>query len=438
MPATVASCVVMRAIEDLTPCPHNPRTHPRAQIRRLTKSIRKFGFAGVISVNPEGMVIAGNALLEAAIKAGLSEVPTICLEGFSPDEIRAFVIAANRTALDAGWDLELLRIEFQNLILNTDIDIELTGFEIGEIDIIIGAEPALDSSDDSIPVEKGPTVARLGDVWRLLNHRIYCADAREDYGPLMRTERAHTVWADPPYNCPIDGHAMGKGSIHHPDFAMASGEMSREEFIEFLTAALSQVARWTTLGSVHFVCMDWRNMFELLTAGEQVYDSLLNVCVWDKDKGGMGSLYRSEHELVFVFKNGKAPHRNNVQLGRFGRNRTNVWKYPGVNTASRSGDEGNLLALHPTVKPVAMIADALLDCSARGEIVLDPFLGSGSTLLAAERVGRICYGIEIEPIYVDTAIARWQRLTGENAIHSQSGRTFNELREEVGCVGTEL
>jgi DNA modification methylase len=249
-----------------------------------------------------------------------------------------------------------------------------------------------------------------------------------------RKLRAGIVFCDPPYNVKIDGHVTGNGSIRHREFAMASGEMNEAEFVAFLTTCLRLLARHSLSGSVHFICMDWRHMKELLAAGGQVYDSLLNLCVWAKNCGGMGSLYRSRHELVFVFRHGKESHRNNVQLGKFGRNRTNVWEYPGVNTFSKTGEEGNLLSLHPTVKPVALVADALLDCSARGEIVLDGFLGSGSTLMAAERVGRICYGIEIEPLYVDVAIRRWQRYTGEQAIHVSTGKTFDQLSSEAEAV----
>jgi DNA modification methylase len=254
---------------------------------------------------------------------------------------------------------------------------------------------------------------------------------------VMGTKRADVVFVDPPYNVAIDGHASGNGSVLHREFPMASGEMSEFEFISFLTASLKLLARYSTSGSIHYVCMDWRHMSELIAAGRQVYDSLLNVCVWAKNTGGMGSLYRSRHELVFVFRNGKGKHRNNVQLGRYGRNRTNVWEYPTINTLSRTGDEGNLLALHPTVKPVALVADALLDCSSRGDLVLDAFLGSGSTLMAAERTGRSCCGIELDPIYVDTAIKRWQRYTGDHAIDTISRKRFDDMTNEAleACHG---
>jgi DNA modification methylase len=247
----------------------------------------------------------------------------------------------------------------------------------------------------------------------------------------MGEERAAMVVTDPPYNVPIDGHASGLGAIHHRPFPMASGEMDGAEFGAFLADAFRNLAAFSIDGSLHFICMDWRHVEELLAAGRAAYDELKNLCVWVKDNGGMGSLYRSQHELVFVFKHGRNGHRNNVQLGQYGRNRSNVWHYPGANSFSRRGEEGNLLALHPTVKPVAMVADAILDCSARGDIVLDAFLGSGTTLIAAERTGRRCYGLELDPAYVDTTVRRWQALTGGSARHGASGRSFDDLAREA-------
>jgi DNA modification methylase len=306
----------------------------------------------------------------------------------------------------------------------------ITGFEIPEIDLIIGEATGKPDPDDSFAVaETDQAASQLGDLWLLRKHRVLCGSALQQtsYATLMASRRADVVFIDPPYNVPIAGHASGNGSVQHREFQMASGEMSEAEFVAFLTTSLRLLTRYSTFGSVHFICMDWRHMGELVASGRQIYDSLLNVCVWVKDNGGMGSFYRSQHELIFVFRNGKGQHRNNVQLGRFGRDRTNVWEYPGINTLSKQGDEGNLLALHPTVKPVALVADALLDCSARGDLVLDAFLGSGSTLIAAERIGRVCHGIEIDPIYVDTAIRRWQRYTGDQAIHAITGKRFNDL-----------
>jgi len=247
----------------------------------------------------------------------------------------------------------------------------------------------------------------------------------------MADERASVVFTDPPYNVPIDGHAGGLGAIHHRPFPMASGEMDRSEFTAFLRQAFRNLAAFSIDGALHYICIDWRHLDELLVAGRDAYSELKNLCVWVKHNAGMGSLYRSQHELVFVFKHGRNGHRNNVQLGQFGRNRSNVWHYPGANSLSRSGAEGNLLALHPTVKPVAMVADAILDCSARGEVVLDGCLGSGTTLIAAERTGRRCYGLELDPGYVDTTIRRWQGLTGGSARHAASGRPFDDLAREA-------
>jgi DNA modification methylase len=245
----------------------------------------------------------------------------------------------------------------------------------------------------------------------------------------MGEERAAMVFSDPPYNVPIDGHATGLGAIHHRSFAMAAGEMSPAAFAVFLARSLRNQAAFCLGGALLYLCMDWRHMTELLAAGREADAELHNLCIWVKDNSGMGSLYRSQHELVFVFKTGNGTHRNNVQLGRFGRNRSNVWQYPGINSFSRKTEEGNLLALHPTVKPVALVADAILDCTARGDIVLDGFLGSGTTVIAAERTGRRCYGMELDPAYVDTIIRRWQKLTGGFARHAETGRSFDDLSE---------
>jgi DNA modification methylase len=234
------------------------------------------------------------------------------------------------------------------------------------------------------------------------------------------------AFTDPPYNVPIGRHVSGMGAIQHREFAMASGEMTNAEFTQFLTGAFELMVRHCHDGSLLYICMDWRHMGELQTAGS-VCGELKNVCVWCKSNSGMGSLYRSQHELVFVYKVGTARHRNNVRLGKHGRNRTNVWNYSSVNSFGRTTDEGNLLELHPAVKPVAMVVDAILDCTARGDMVLDPFLGSGTTLLAAERTGRCCFGLELDPLYVDVIIRRWQHHTGDTARHVGTGRSFDEM-----------
>jgi 16S rRNA G966 N2-methylase RsmD len=428
--------ITYQPVSDLKNNPRNARTHTKHQVRKIANSITEFGFTNPVLLDHNNTIIAGHGRVAAAKELGLSQVPTIRLEDLTPDQVRAYVIVDNRLAETAGWDRAILAIELQHLMtIDSDFDVTITGFEIPEIDLLLATEDDKPDPDDTFQVaEAVQPVTQVGDLWHLGKHRVLCGNSVEpqSYLTLMGSRRANVVFCDPPFNTRVNGHVSGNGSVHHREFPMASGEMSEFEFISFLSSSLRLLARYSTTGSVHFLCMDWRHMSELLTAGKQVYDSLLNLCVWVKNSGGMGSFYRSQHELVFVFRNGKEQHRNNVQLGQYGRNRTNVWQYPGVNTFSKQTDEGNLLALHPTVKPVAMVADALLDCSARGEAVLDAFLGSGSTLIAAERTGRVCHGIELDPIYVDTAVKRWQRYTGDQAIHASTGKTFDEI------VGKEL
>ena len=350
----------------------------------------------------------------------------------------AFRIADNRLTEISEWDDRLLAEQLKALsLLDLDFSLEATGFDMGEIDFRIeglegGEGEGPDPADDVPELPLGNSVTCLGDVWALGPHRLLCGNALSgsDLDTLMAGQAAAVVFTDPPYNVPIDGHVMGLGRVQHRDFAMACGEMSSTEFTAFLSQALGHAASHSRDGAIHYVCMDWRHLEELLSAGKGVYADLLNLCVWAKDNGGMGSFYRSQHELVLVFKHGKGPHQNQVQLGTFGRYRTNVWRYPGVNSFGRNTEEGNLLALHPTVKPVALVADALLDSSSRGDLVLDPFLGSGTTLMAAERVGRICRGLELDPLYVDTAIRRWQILTGESAILVATGERFEDLQQE--------
>ena len=349
------------------------------------------------------------------------------------------MIADNRLPEVATWDERLLAQQLRELsLLGPDFSLELTGFEMAEIDLRIASlEDPADSKVDPADLLPPPTtrapVSRIGDAWRLGNHLVACADALDTaaFAKLMGEQRAAIVFTDPPYNVRIDGHVGGLGAIHHRPFPMASGEMDGAEYRAFLLQTCANLAAFSRNGSLHFICIDWRHIEELLAAGRAVYAELKNLCVWTKDNPGMGSLYRSQHELICVFKHGRDGHRNNVQLGQFGRNRSNVWHYPGANSFTRRGEEGNLLALHPTVKPVAMVADAILDCSARGDIVLDAFLGSGTTVIAAERTGRRCYGLELDRLYVDTIIRRWQALTGGSAIQVSSGRCFDELSREA-------
>jgi DNA modification methylase len=292
------------------------------------------------------------------------------------------------------------------------------------VDVTLDGTHAPDPADE-IPKCETP-VSRLGDLWKLGLHRILCANSLnvDSFRRLLSRIRAQMVFTDPPWNVAIDGNVCGLGSIKHPEFKMASGELSDAEFFAFLQTALGHLVDFSMDGSIHYLCIDWRHVRELLTAAMEVYSELKNICVWNKTNGGMGSLYRSKHELVVCLKKGDAPHINNIDLGRYGRNRTNVWDYPGASSLNDAARDD--LALHPTVKPIALVADAILDCSKRGGIILDCFSGSGSTLLAAERTGRRGYAIEIDPAYVDVAIKRYQNLTGQRVIHSETGLSFED------------
>ena len=392
--------VTYRPLEVLKPSPGNARTHSKHQVRQIAESIRVSDFTNPVLIDSENCIIAGHGRVEAAKLLGLSQVPTICLENLTAEQSRTYVIADNKLAENAGWDKEILAIELEHLLTLdcADFDVTITGFEVAEIDGILEEANDATESEDPIPepVRDHPPVSGPGDLWLLGRHKVLCSNSldEESYRALMGDSRAAAVFTDPPYNVRIDGHATGNGATRHREFAMASGEMSDAEFDSFLNNSLSLLAQYSAINSVHYICMDWRHAAELIAAGKRHYDEFLNACVWVKDNGGMGSFYHSQHELVLVFRNGKGPHRNNIQLGKFGRNRTNAWQYPGIQTLSKQSGEGNLLVLHPTVKPVAMVADAILDCTAQGDVVLDSFLGSGTTLMAPERVGRICWELK--------------------------------------------
>ena len=430
--------VTYRSPAELTIPPDNPRVHTSRQIKQIARSITIFGFLIPVIVDEVGRVLVGAGRLMAARELGSSEVPTVQVTHLSEAQKKAFTIADSRLSEIAKWDDRILAEHLKELsIVNLDFDIEVTGFDMGEIDLRIESinldRDDSDSADALPDVDAGRPTNQTGDLWTLGRHRLLCGDALDPaaYITLMRGKKADMVFTDPPYNVRIDGHATGLGANRHREFAMASGEMTFPEFQNFLLSTCGLLARHSNDGSIHYICMDWRHSGELLAAGRAIYSEHKNTCVWVKSNAGMGSLYRSQHEFIFVFKNGHAPHRNNVQLGRFGRYRSNVWNYPGANSLGRGTEEGNLLVLHPTVKPIKLVADSILDCSARGGLILDPFMGSGTTLMAAERVGRCCFGIEIDPLYADTIIKRWQAQTGDEAIHIASGRSFNAITAEA-------
>lgn len=425
----------------LKPYGRNARTHSPKQITQIAASIKTFGFNNPVLVDQHDVIIAGHGRLEAAKQLGLASVPTIRLEHLTDAEKRAYILADNKLAEKAGWDREILAIELQNLMeLELDFDLSITGFEVPEIDVLIDSLDAKGKPDpiDVVPEVEGPSLTRLGDIWEIGSHRLICGDATEraTYDRLLQGEKAQLVFTDPPYNVKIQGHVSGLGAIQHREFAMASGEMSEAEFAGFLGQVFANLVAVSGDGAISFICMDWRHMREVLAAAEGRYAELKNLCVWAKTNGGMGSLYRSQHELVFVFKAGSAPHINNVELGKHGRYRTNLWTYAGANSFSATRDDD--LAMHPTVKPVALVADAILDCSRRKGIVLDAFGGSGTTLAAAHKTGRRGYAIELDPSYCDTIVARLEKLTGGSAKLAATGQTFAEVRAERSAGGEVL
>jgi DNA modification methylase len=418
-------------IASLTPNRRNARTHSKRQIGQIAESIKTFGFAVPIVVDEERNIIAGHGRFAAAQLLGLDRVPVVTLKGLSPAKKRALALADNRIAENAGWDREILALELPGLVEVLDaesLDLSITGFAAAEIDqIAVDFEgDAVDPADDANPEWLDePPVAQIGDLWQLGAHRLLCGDTREAAAMqrLMGGDRAAMAFLDPPYNVRVSD-IVGRGRIQHNEFAMASGEMSQGEFVKFLTKVLGAAAAVSNNGAVHFVCMDWRHLSELFEAGHSVYGDMLNLAVWVKSNAGQGTFYRSQHEMVGIFRVGDEPHLNNIEQGRHGRNRSNVWHYAGVNSF-RAGrlDE---LQCHPTVKPVAMVADSMKDCTRRGDIVVDTFAGSGTTILAAERVGRRARALEIEPRFVDVAIRRWQAFTRKDAVHVSSGRCFDE------------
>jgi len=376
----------------------------------------------------------------AARQLGLSQVPAVTITDLDDARLRLLRLALNRLGEDSNWDEDTLRLEFSEVLaLDTTVDLQISGFEMAEIDVRIRA--SVDDEEDEIPRidRRSSPITKLGDIWVLDQHRIICGDAlqAENYSRLLGDERAQMIFTDPPWNVPIEGHVSGLGTVKHSEFAMA-GEMSSAEFETFLATTLGHTARYAVDGSIHFVVIDWRHVKELLGATADLYSEMKNLCIWNKSNAGTGSLYRSKHELVFVFKKGKAAHINNIELGRFGRHRSNVWDYPGQNTLSNSAK--GKLSLHPTVKPVALVADAMRDCSNLNGIILDPFGGAGTTLIAAERTGRRARLIEIEPRFVDCKARRWQQLTGRTAIHAETGVPFGtaDVSELDGDNGQRL
>jgi DNA modification methylase len=425
--------IIDQPIDQLRGCENSAHTHNRAQYAKVSALIKKHGPVIPLIVDPNGEVIDGFLRLQCLKDQGYKTVPTVTVRTNNPADIKTLRLALNRIPLDAGWDKQKLRDELKYLI-DVDYDLNLTGFDAPEIDAIIEIDtPSIGVVEGTgeVVTPQAPAICKTGDIIVCDRHRLICGDAldRTILSNLLAGTPVRMVMTDPPYNIPIDSFVGGKGAIKHREFAVASGEMSDGEFVAFLTRYFETALTALADGALLYVWMDWRHVDALIAAAKTTGLSLLNICVWAKTAAGMGSLYRSQHELCSVFKFGSAPHINNVELGKHGRSRSNVWAARGM--AGWGRDRNALLWLHPTVKPVRLLADAILDASKRGDIVLDSFLGSGSALVACEEIGRRCFGVELDPLYVDVAVRRWQIATGKDAVFADTGEIFNERSDRV-------
>lgn len=399
------------------------------QLERVTRSISQFGFLKPVLIDAKGRIVDGHILVEAARRMGTPDIECVVIDHLSADELRLARIALNRIQETGDWELEALSLELGELRV-ADLNLTVTGFDLGEVDLLLDQGAALTFLDNDIPSQPSNPISQLGDLWCLDQHRLLCGDSLDSrsYELVLAGGKADCVFSDPPYNIKIEGVVSGMGKIKHRDFAMGVGEMTDEEFTAFLADYLRRCKEHASIGAVIFACMDWRQADLLMLAGRDAGLYRINKAIWNKGNGGMGSLYRSAYEEVIVFCTAPSPATNNVLLGKYGRNRTNVWSYPGANQNGSSASK--TLGDHPTPKPVELVADALQDVTERGQLILDPFMGSGTTLIAAEAIDRVACGIELDPTYVDVTIDRWQIMTGKQAVHAISGKSFDDLREE--------
>lgn len=412
--------------------PQATRKHPQKQLERIAASMKEYGCNMPVAIDNTNMIIAGHARVAAAKIAGFAEIPTVRLSHLTTSQVRAYTIADNKLAEGAAWDDDMLKVVLTELLeVNVDLNFEAVGFEQVELDLImLGTDTAADDEPPEAPgALRKVAVTLLGDVWRLGCHMFACADALDpaSYALVLGDTKATLVISDAPYNVPVQRHVSGLGRHQHREFAMASGEMTPAEFTTFLCTAFGHLAAHSVDGSLHYLFMDPRHMDEMLAAGGATYKERKNLLVWKKTNASMGSQYRSQHELIFLYKHGRAPHINNIQLGANGRYRTNVLEYAGANTFRVGRDEE--LERHPTPKPVALIADLIRDSSHINDWVLDCFVGGGTIFVAAEKTHRRAAGIEIDPLYCDLSIERWQALTGQSAVLVSTGQTFAEVAQ---------
>jgi DNA modification methylase len=416
--------VESRKVEELTPYERNSKIHDKKQVKQIAASTQEFGFNVPVLIDGQNRIIAGHGRVLAAKQLGMDEVPTIAIYHLTDAQRRAFIIADNKLTENSSWNTEMLALEFKELgSLDLSFELEITGFDTSEMDLILLGDDKADDDLDAMPDidENMPAICKLGDIWQLGDHRLMCGDSRDNqtYVSLLGEKKADMIIADPPYNVPIGGNAVQDKKPRHGQFAMAFGEMSSEEFTDFLESIFKNLTAFSKNGSIHYIFMNWRSQYEILTAGRSHYKELKNLCVWNKSNVGLGTFYRNKHEFIFVFKNGNKPHTNNVEWGA-DRFRSNVWDYPSANSFSKDSITGETkeqrVVLHPTVLPVAMFVDMMLDCSKAGQLILDPFCGSGTNLIAAQKTNRRCYGIEYEPRFVDAAIDRWEKFTAGKAV----------------------
>lgn len=411
--------------DQLRPCPNNARTHSRKQIKRIANSIERFGFCNPVLVDDKNQIVAGHGRVAAAKLLQLDTVPVVHLSHLNDAEKRAYILADNKLAEKAGWDRDLLASELQGLI-DLDFEIDLTGFEASEVELILGegrdlSEGQIAREDESPICRNSVVVSRPNDLWALADHRLLVADAREQafYDVLLDGETAQCVFTDP-----LDSIMTG---FRHNAFSRTAKAVSDGELVDVFTTIFERLAANTAAGSIHMVCMEWQQQTEVLAAGRNVYSELLDLCVWNKSNPVPGTFYRAKHELIYVWKNGTASPIANSKRRRL---RSNVWNYREVPTQTVSGPEH--IAARPTVKPVALVEDAIKDISVRGELVLDPCAHKGTVLIAAERIGRKARAMEIDPTYADVAVRRWQSLTGKSAVLVATGETFAQ-RERMTC-----
>ena len=432
--------IIYKSPTQLKPRTKNPRTHTKKQIQQIAASIKEFGFINPVLIDGGDGIVAGHGRVEAAKLLGMTDVPTLRVEHLTPAQIRAYVIADNKLAENAGWDRALLALELQELSVALNFDVTVLGFETAEVDLLIqnSGEDGRDAADAVPEADRSmPSVSRVGDTWRIGDHLVLCGDAldHDSYARLLGSQKAEMVFTDPPSEL-ADAGSRSRRKFTASGLAGAAADGSPDAYTSFLETVFSRLIDFSVRGSIHFVCMDWQHLRELLNAATKPYGELQDLCVWSKTNAGMGGLYRSGHELVLVFKNGAAEPISNVEVGRHRRHRSNVWTYAGPKISG--GDRNGELARLPARKPVALIADAILDCCRRGGIVLDAFAGSGSTLIAAEKTGRRGFGIEIDPHQVDRIVRRLERLFGLKAVHAASDlgfaavsrRRFNEVNDD--------